>query len=360
MHQPEREHGFDLPASELAVRTREFAVGHLPGWLYGHCVRSYLFGRELAAREGLRPLKDYDDELVFVASLLHDVGVVPAGHGGQRFEVDGADAAARFLRDHGMEEERVETVWDAIALHTSEGIAHRKGPEAALTQLGVAADILGRGRDALPAGFADRVHAVFPREDLGYTLAAAIAEQADGRPDKAGPLSFPGHLVSLHAPHGSVPTWFDLVASAGWGDRPAYWSRAEHVATRPEQLGPLFERLLADGDVERLVELYEPDAVFAPRPGAVVRGRTAIRDALRAHAAAGTRIGLVRRRIEESAGLALMSHTATVSQPGSDERPVTTVTTELARRQPDGRWLYAIGDPFFSRAATEEARGGVR
>ncbi|MGW5877277.1 HD domain-containing protein [Nocardiopsis terrae] len=355
MHQTDREHEFGLPASELTVRTREFALNHLPGWLYGHCVRSYLFGRELAVRRGMRPQEDYDDELVFVASLLHDIGVVPAGDGGQRFEVDGADAAALFLREHGVAEERVAKVWDAIALHTSEGIAHRKGAEVALTQLGVAADILGRDRDALPAGFADRVHAAFPRDDLGYTLAATIAEQADGRPDKAGPLSFPGHLTGLYAPHGTAHTWFDLVASAGWGDRPAYWSRIDDVATRPEQLGRLFERFLAVGDVDRLVDLYEPDAVFAPRPGAVVRGRTAVRDALRAYVAEGTRVGLVRRRSEESAGLALMSHTATVSGlPGG--RTMTTVTTELARRQPDGRWLYAVDDRFFSQAEPGEVQ----
>ncbi|WP_304453080.1 nuclear transport factor 2 family protein [Nocardiopsis sp. YSL2] len=349
MPRPDRRSDFGLPSSELALRTREFARRHLPGWLYGHCVRSYLFGRELASGNGLRPDHDYDDELVFAASLLHDIGVVPAGAGGQRFEVDGADAAARFLRGHGVAEERVVKVWDAVALHTSEGIAHRKSPEAAVTQLGVAADILGRDRDALPAGFADRVHAAFPRHDLGYTLAAAIVEQADGHPDKAGPLSFPGHLAALHAPHGTVPTWFDLVASAGWGDRPVYWDRVDDVATRPEQLGPLFERFLADGDVDRLVDLYEPDAAFAPRPGAVVRGHEAIRDALRAYVAEGVRVRLVRRRVEESSGLALMSHAASVSGPPG-ARTTETVTTELARRQPDGRWLYAIDDPFFGEA----------
>ncbi len=319
-------------------------------WLYDHSLRGYLFGRELAARSGLRPNEDYDDELVFVAGILHDTGVVDAGNGRQRFEVDGADTAARFLRDHGVDERRVAIVWDAVALHTSEGIAHRKGTEAAVTQLGVAADILGRDRGSLPAGFADRVHAAFPRNDIGYTLAEAIVEQAGDDPEKAGPLSFPGHLVSLHAPHGSVPNWFDLVESAGWGDRPAYRGRVGEVATGPEELGRLFARRLADGDVEGLVDLYEPHAAFSPEPGVTVRGREAIRQALGDYVAAGARVRLEPRRTEESAGLALMSHTATVTGLGSREGSMTTVTTELARRRPDGRWLYVIDDPFSSHA----------
>ncbi|WP_371287046.1 HD domain-containing protein [Mycobacterium sp. PS03-16] len=57
-----------------------------PEYLANHCVRSYLFGRELAAAEGL----DYDDEDLFLACILHDLGVTGHGRGEQRFEVDGA------------------------------------------------------------------------------------------------------------------------------------------------------------------------------------------------------------------------------------------------------------------------------
>jgi len=62
-----------------------------PPFVANHCVRSYLFGRELATAKGLRRDVEYDDELVFLSCILHD-------NGDQRFEVDGADAAAQFLR----------------------------------------------------------------------------------------------------------------------------------------------------------------------------------------------------------------------------------------------------------------------
>lgn len=52
--------------------------------------------------------------------------------------VDGADVAAGFLEDRGLDGERARVVWEAIALHTSLGIAHRMRPEIALTHAGAA------------------------------------------------------------------------------------------------------------------------------------------------------------------------------------------------------------------------------
>ena len=87
-----------------------------------------------------RPDQEYDDELLFLACVLHDIGLTPDGGGEQRFEVDGADAAVRFLAARGLSEERAEIVWDAIALHTSIGIANRKRPEVALAYAGIGID----------------------------------------------------------------------------------------------------------------------------------------------------------------------------------------------------------------------------
>jgi hypothetical protein len=42
----------------------------------------------------------------------------------------------------------------------------------------------------------------------------------------------------------------------------------------------------------------------------------------------------------------LVSHTATITAPGATSTVVD--STEVARRQADGRWLYAIDAPFFA------------
>jgi HD domain len=210
----------DLPESEIAHAAKQFVYDVSPAFVAHHCLRSYLFGRELAAANGLQPDVDYDDELVFLGCMLHDLGVTEHGNGDQRFEVDGADAAARFLRDHGMPEARVTTGWQAIALHTSIGLAHRFGAEQAITHLGIGADIVGNDKHLLPPGFADRVHAAWPRHDLGHALAELIADQIEANPQKGPPTTFPHHLHQLMYPATPTVTWFDIVEAAGWNDQP--------------------------------------------------------------------------------------------------------------------------------------------
>jgi hypothetical protein len=191
-----------------------------PEFIYNHSVRSYLFARAVAAARGMRAGVDYDDELVYLSCVLHDLGATDQANGAQRFEVDGADAAATFLREHDVDEARVTAVWTAIALHTSPGLAHRFGAVPAVAQMGIGADIIGLGKELLPTGFAERVHATWPRHNLGYQLAAVVAGQVQDNPAKGDPLGFPGHLYQLVYPEAPKITWFDVVDAAGWGDQP--------------------------------------------------------------------------------------------------------------------------------------------
>ncbi|GAA2788024.1 hypothetical protein GCM10010533_27910 [Mycolicibacterium pallens] len=89
--------GWNIPDSDICSAALHLVTDVSPAFLTNHCIRSYLFGRELAAADGMRAGTDYDDELVFLSCVLHDLGITAYGGGDQRFEVDGADAAARFL-----------------------------------------------------------------------------------------------------------------------------------------------------------------------------------------------------------------------------------------------------------------------
>ena len=211
----------DLPDSDIARAAKQFVFDVSPAFVAHHSLRSYLFARELAAAKGLQPDVDYDDELVFLSCILHDLGVTEHANGDQRFEVEGADAAARFLRDHGLDEARVIPVWQAIALHTSSGLAHRFGAVQAIAQMGIGADIIGADRHLLPPGFADQVHASWPRHNLGYALAEVIAAQVEDNPAKGPPLTFPSHLHQLMYPATLSLTWFDVDSAAGWDDQPS-------------------------------------------------------------------------------------------------------------------------------------------
>jgi ketosteroid isomerase-like protein len=121
---------------------------------------------------------------------------------------------------------------------------------------------------------------------------------------------------------------------------------AKAGAQTPHQLADLFVERLAAGDLDGLIELYEPGALFAPNPATEVTGIDNIREQLGSYIGAGARITLNLRRIAVSEDIALISSDATLV--GLGEEPLVTTTTEVVRRQQDGRWLYAIDHPFFS------------
>src|SRR5437660_4127249 len=80
-----------------------------------HSIRTFLFARLLAEHEGALNDAAYDEQLLFAATVMHDLGLGEHARGHARFEVEGADLAARVLREHGVPDADVERVWEAIA-----------------------------------------------------------------------------------------------------------------------------------------------------------------------------------------------------------------------------------------------------
>jgi hypothetical protein len=115
------------PDSALARAAAVLAAdAHAPA-LLNHVHRTWWFGEFIGRRRSMK----YDRELVYVASLLHDLGLSHAHQGDKRFEVDGADAACRFLRRNAYAAEKTRLVWDAspcIRAPTSPTAANRKWP----------------------------------------------------------------------------------------------------------------------------------------------------------------------------------------------------------------------------------------
>lgn len=141
-----------------------------------------------------------DQEALAVAVLFHDSGTAQENNGRQRFEVEGADAAARFLEQWDWSTERSRTVWEAIALHTSPGIAERFGPLAQVVRTAVLVDL---GRIELPVSSTPELEshlARLPRLDVDRVLPEAVVAQAlePGRSTKAPPFSWPGALLADH------------------------------------------------------------------------------------------------------------------------------------------------------------------
>jgi len=177
-----------LPTGPLAAASLSLVQATVSAPIAGHSIRAFCYARLLAGHE--RSLNDaaYDEDLLFAACVMHDLGLGSRAAGQARFEVEGADLAAALLTEHGVAAPGVDRVWEAIALHSSAGIAHRRGLLTYLTHRGVFIDA---GRDAgLPAGLIQRVRTAYPHRAGKRYLADAIADHA-ARSEAAAP---PGSL----------------------------------------------------------------------------------------------------------------------------------------------------------------------
>ncbi|MEV6171639.1 HD domain-containing protein [Streptomyces sp. NPDC051954] len=212
-----------FPTTRLARHAHKLVTETQQPFLRNHSLRSFLFARAAAEQQGRRPNEDYDLEVVYLICVLHDMGLTDEGNTDQRFELAGADFAARFLEEHGITDRRVDTVWDGIAIHTSQlrdsSVFQRRRPDinTALTGISIDAGAPG-GPDLLPPGFADRVHARYPRLGSSRALTESILEQVLANPRKAPPRTLPGEI--LHQRHPSLPyvTWDMTLDANPWAD----------------------------------------------------------------------------------------------------------------------------------------------
>ena len=132
--------GVAIPDSRLAREVTELVRDTESPLLFHHSSRVYYFGALAGKQRGLR----YDPELLYVGAMFHDMGLTAQHSSAQeRFEVDGANAARDFLRGHGIAQADIDTVWAAIALHTTPGIPQHMHPVIALVTAGVEMDVLG-------------------------------------------------------------------------------------------------------------------------------------------------------------------------------------------------------------------------
>jgi hypothetical protein len=132
--------GVTIPDSKLAREITEVVWDTETPLLFHHSSRVYYWGALTGERRGLR----FDPEFLYAGAMFHDMGLTPQhATAEKRFEVDGADVARDFLRSHGIAERDIETVWTAIALHTTPGIPQFMHPVIALVSAGVEMDVLG-------------------------------------------------------------------------------------------------------------------------------------------------------------------------------------------------------------------------
>ena len=205
--------GVTIPDTALCNAAVDLLEASSPEFLCTHCLRTYVFG-SLAVRSLGRAVTD--EEAAFCAAALHDLGLVPSYRRDNRFEVDGADAARQFCSNHQVPPERADLVWEAIALHTSPGIATRLADEIAVVHLGAGLELFGLGLDQVPPQIVEEVLDRYPRMNFKTEFRKLLVEHCRNNP-AAQVLTWSDDVArtagcTLHSQ--SIPTASQLMSAA--------------------------------------------------------------------------------------------------------------------------------------------------
>jgi ketosteroid isomerase-like protein len=99
---------------------------------------------------------------------------------------------------------------------------------------------------------------------------------------------------------------------------------------------------MAEGNIDSVLSVYDPEAVFLNKSGEVKKGEEGLREELAPLAAEKAIFDFNIKQVIQSGDIALIHTEWKVSSP----QQMSVYAIEVARRQPDGTWRWLIGDPF--------------
>lgn len=170
--------GVSVPDTPLISRAIEYAREHSEPYLFNHVMRSWLFAATLAQLNQT----SHDGEVLAMTTILHDLGLAEGFNGPLRFEVEGANAARAFARHEGLNDRRVQLIWDGVALNSTPSIALYKEAEIALATMGIGLDWGGWGYEALTESQVAAIVEAYPRLEMKQQFTRAVCRVVETRP----------------------------------------------------------------------------------------------------------------------------------------------------------------------------------
>jgi hypothetical protein len=207
--------GVAIPDSKLAREITEVVRDTATPLLFHHSSRVYYFGALAGKHRGLK----FDPELLYAGAMFHDMGLTPRHSSpNERFEVDGANTARDFLRGHGISEAEIDTVWTAIALHTTPGIPQYMHPVVALVTTGVEMDVLGLAYPEYSDLEREAVVKVHPRTE--HFKEDIIQAFYDGIKHKPGTTfgNVKADVIADKEPHFHRGNFCSVIRGSAWRD----------------------------------------------------------------------------------------------------------------------------------------------
>jgi hypothetical protein len=169
----------ELPASPVARRAAQVCRRYSTPAFAGHSFRSYLWAAEYAAVRGLA----HDEELLFVAAMVHDLGLAATWDAQLTpFEVVGAELGRVLCLGAGWQPERAARVSQVCVLHMRDAVPPTVDVESHLLQVGTSADVSGVGASAFRADFQAALFEAHPRTGFPTEFVAAFRAEAGRKP----------------------------------------------------------------------------------------------------------------------------------------------------------------------------------
>lgn len=201
-----------LVDSEIAKRATELSRTLSPPYLFNHAVRTFLFGSLVGRASG----RKFDEEILYLACILHDLGLTDRFEGNLPFEIQGAEAAKHFLEEHAYAREKIGIVWDGIAMHASP-IGQFKQAEVALVGEGAGADAIEPDFSEIQKSDVAEIVKQFPRLKFKDAFVKTCAGVARRHP-KGASSSFMRDIRERYVPEFHPRNFCDRVAEAPFAD----------------------------------------------------------------------------------------------------------------------------------------------
>jgi hypothetical protein len=182
-----------VPDSPVCANAVEVARAYCSPALLNHSMRAYVWAAAFGTAGGVA----FDAELLFVASLLHDLGLVAEFDSYPvPFEVAGGNVAWVFAAGAGWPAERRTRLSEVIVRHMWSEVDPGEDPEGFLLARSTGLDIAGRNAADFPAGFRSEVLQQYPRLSLADEFLRCFQDQASRKPDSSAAAAIRNDLAA--------------------------------------------------------------------------------------------------------------------------------------------------------------------
>lgn len=122
----------------------------------------------------------------------------------------------------------------------------------------------------------------------------------------------------------------------------------QNATTKPQDTVFQFIHAMNNGDIDTALGLYEPVATLVVQPGIFVTGALPLREALAGFLALKPIMTTEAHQVIETGDVALYcsSWNLVGTDPAGNPVQMGGRSSDILRRQPDGKWLIALDNPW--------------